>query len=325
MSGTWQNEIRNIASGLLTLEVNVAIKPGMVAQKMPELPVALHVVIDTYEQALRAAGWPVTNQLLRAAAAHLRSEQGVTVTLLEQWFTPARPPEWSVDDRIPAALTNGAETFEAMQWAAFGALAGGSPPLAPDAPPPTKLSQVALARIRSNSRQLRAAAIMLEQQFSSGDAKDRDGRKAREEPDTAEPGAIGFDDRLKAVAAPPGSNAVASPEPRRLFGGVLEQTAAALFKHPRPAISVPPDLTLLIRKAWDVGLEEVKFQTSLQLDGDMVVRMADNIPEEHRAFLRDLHQQAVRDGTTQWKLLFQTAGELLRDTGKLLFGLVGGR
>src|ERR1700722_13464603 len=308
MSETWQNEIRNIASGLLTLEVNVAIKPGMVAQKMPELPIALHVVIDTYEQALREAGWPVTRQLLRASADHLLNAQGVTVTVLENWFTPARPPEWTEDYAIPGELTNGAETFEAMQWAAFGALAGNSPPLTPGSPPPTKLSQVALARIRSNSRQLRAAAIMLEQQYSSGDGDDRKGRKSRREPDIAEPDAAGYTDRLKAVAAQSGSiDPPGTLETRRLFGGTLEQTASALFKHPRPAISVPPDLTLLVRKAWDVGLEEVKFQTSLQLDGDMVVRMADEIPEVHRAFLRDLHQQAVRDGSAQWKLLFQTA------------------
>jgi hypothetical protein len=314
MSGSWENEIRNIASGLLTLEINVALKPGMVAQKMPELPVALHVVIETYAQALTRAGTPITHQLLRASAAHLVGQ--VKIDLLENWYTAPRPAGWERDDSLAGTLSNGAETFEAMQWAAFGALRGsGTPPQPNDVP-----SQAALMRVRTNSRQLRAAAIMLEQQFSSGEAAARMDRKARKEADIAEPDAAGYTQRLGAIAQGGPANA----EPRRLFGGTLEQTAAALFKHPRPIINVAPDLTLLVRKAWDVGLEEVVFQTSLQLDGDTVVRMSDQIRPEYREFLRDLHQQAVRDGTAQWKLLFQTLGELLRDTGKLLAGVISG-
>jgi hypothetical protein len=312
MSGSWQNEIRNIASGLLTLEINVALKSGMVAQKMPEQPVALHVVIETYADGLLRAGAPVTRQLLAAAAAHLTG--AITIDVLEKWYTDPRP-SGRVGDEPAGALTNGAETFEAMQWAAFGAMHGHTTQ-SPAATPP---SQAALMRVRSNSRQLRAAAIVLEQQFSSGDNQDRKNRIERKEPDIAEPGAAGYKDRLTHVAA-----GTPNTEPARLFGGTLEQTAAALFKNPRPLIKIAPDLTLLVRKAWDVGLEEVVFQTSLQLDGDTVVRMSDQIPAEYRDFLRDLHQQAVRDGTAQWKVLFQTLAELVRDTGKLLAGLISG-
>ena len=48
--------------------------------------------------------------------------------------------------------------------------------------------------------------------------------------------------------------------------------------------------------------------------------MSDQIPEAQRDFLDKLHQDMVRTGVSQWKLLFQTAGELLRETGSLLFG-----
>ncbi len=304
MSETWRDRIETIASNLLTLEINTAIKPGMVAQKMPEPPVALHVLIETYAEGLSKARVPLTGELLRAAAAHLRNDAAITVEVLQSWFTaPGGRPKGYEPETPVAELTNGAETFEAMQWAAFGGLATGAYKRGE-----LDNAEVNLQRIRSNSRQLRSAAILLERQYSSAGTAG-----------TAEPGAVSYEARLDAVR----SGKEPEAESRRLFGGTLEQTADALFKHPRPPISIAPDLAVLVRKAWDVGLEAVLFQTVIQLDGDMLARMSDQISLDQRDFLHGLHQQVVGDGTAQWKLLFQTAGELIRETGALLFGKAG--
>src|SRR4051794_33923709 len=258
MSGAWQSQIGKIAGDLLTLEINTAIKSGMVAQKMPELPVALHAVIDTYVGGLTQIGMTLSTQLVRAAAAHIRDDPAITVKVLEQWFDPQmpRPAGWE-DDPIPASdLTNGAETFEALQWAAYGALQLKRHAKLPQSDN-LHNAEVKLYRIRANSRQLRAAAIILERRYSSGTEQDKQGRKARGEPETAEPGAAGYEERLDLVR-----NGGTLPIMPRLFGGTLERTAEALFKHPRPDISIAPDLAILVRKAWDVGLEDVMFQTS---------------------------------------------------------------
>ena len=126
--------------------------------------------------------------------------------------------------RSASDVTNGAETFEALQWAAYGALWLMQRAMLPKSDN-LHNAEVKLYRIRANSRQLRAAAIILERRYSSGTEQDKQGRKARGEPETAEPGAAGYEERLDLVR-----KGNAPPIMPRLFGGTLERTAEALFK-----------------------------------------------------------------------------------------------
>lgn len=308
MNGNWQDRIEAIATNLLTLEVNTATKPCMVAQKMPELPAALHSIIEAYRDFLMGKGPegrddPLSRELVIGSAAHIAGCKPETGELAA-WFDPqSTHPHHPIPE-----VTNGAETFEALRWAAYGVLDQGSYQRTVKEVEWAK-TRMLLQRIRSNSRQLRSAALVLEREYGpdaypgmfDGSGKD-----------------LKCDERLREVVRT--GELQAGTGKLRLFGGTVEQTADALFKYPKPVIRFEPDLTLLVRKAWDVGLEEVKMQTVVQLDGDVLVRASEAFAQGERDFLSDLHRQVVREGMSQWKLLFQTVGELVRETGRLLFG-----
>jgi hypothetical protein len=132
---------------------------------------------------------------------------------------------------------------------------------------------------------------------------------------------------LRRAAAGGGRPDGGAPAPaagqRRLFGGTPEQTAAALFAHPRPAFDIDPDITLMIRKAWDIGTRSVVMQTTLQIDGDVTQAMARSLldrPAEQRDFLLQLHAAATRDGIDQWKRFYELLGEIVQTIGTWLFG-----
>ncbi len=325
----WEERVRAIAANLLTLEVNTVVKNGMVAQKMPEVPVALHALVHDYAGYTEANGAPVTHDLLHAAVERLADVDGRSAEFLgrlSDWAhegTPLRDHAAADAPAVPVvALTNGAESFEALVWAATAARHAitrnerGRNDVSPGERLENQGRAAILTRIEDNSRQLREVAIVLEQAFSSfqpADAlqeADKQQRLAGLQQNTQP-----YAERLRAMLAEPPAPA---PE-TRLFGGTVDQTTKALFRHPRPALSVDPDLTVLVRKAWDIALEEVRFQTVVQVDGDVLVRVAD-MPTAQRDFLASLHRNAVEDGTKQWSLLFQVMGNLLGSVGALIFG-----
>ena len=105
----------------------------------------------------------------------------------------------------------------------------------------------------------------------------------------------------------------------RLFGATVEETARALFDHPRPVFTVDPDVTILIRKAWDVGVQRVSAQTVIQVDGDLLQVIGD-LRNEERDFLTQLHKAAVKDAVAQWHALFDVVRQLAGDVGRVVFG-----
>ena len=119
----------------------------------------------------------------------------------------------------------------------------------------------------------------------------------------------------KAANPPPDASA---PISARLFGGTLEETARALFDHPRPVFAVDPDVTILIRKAWDVGVQRVSLQTVMQVDGDML-QVIGTMDTSERDFLMQVHKSAVKDGVAQWHALFDVVRQLGETVGKVMF------
>jgi hypothetical protein len=104
-----------------------------------------------------------------------------------------------------------------------------------------------------------------------------------------------------------------------LFDGTIEQTTAVMFKDPRPALVFDTDVLMLIRKAWDIGLENVMFQTAMQVDGDVLVRVTPGLDTDRRTFYAELHRSTVETGIRQWQSLFQLLGGLVTQLGKSLF------
>ena len=249
---------------------------------MPEVPLALHDVLNLYAGTVEDAGFAISDGAVAAAQAQIErnresagSGEPVAVAALRNWTF-----EGETDRSI--VLTNGPETFEALYWAARAAIAriDGPKPALGDPPPPPLPSRMAinralLRRIASNSRQLVKVAQLLQ------------------------------------ATQPPGSP---------LYNGTLDQTTAALLAEKRPALTIDTDLLLTVRKIWDIGLETVLFQTTMQIDGDIVMRVSPDIGEEQRAFFSDLHQKTVETGIRQWGGLFSLAKTLLGDIGRKLFG-----
>ncbi len=319
MSDSWPTRIIAIRDALLTLEINTIVSDELSAQKMPEVPLALHNLAQVYSNYLAAAGFQVTEALLARATTRAgglndsATAEGAKTVLLQLQFWPFPGRAWTPaelvaqqhmgpppaeDASAPAAeLTNGAETFEALQWAAWGAVqharAGGDFPLPRD--------PSILTRISANCRQVKEAAMRLEQQDSSSAA-------VKQRLTTA-----------LAQTAEQAAQKAAAPTRPRLFGATVEETARSLFEHPRPTYTADPDVTILIRKAWDLGTNQVCMQTVMQVDGD-IVQILGEMKDADRAFLTALHRDAVKDGVGQWRALF----DVLVQAAKSLLGALRG-
>ena len=266
---SWEGYIETIAQGLLTIEVNTVEKASMSAQKMPEMPIALHNVIDAYQTYLMEKEVGIDAGLLAEAARRVANLQRETPDPDVETQAVATLSMWKQSTAPLAELENGPDTFEALQWAAWAGLQALKERGTED--------EGVLARIRSNSRQLREVAIILARDNPKGDDR------------------------------------------QALFGSRIEETLAALFKHPRPQLKIDPDVLVLVRKVWDIGTETVLMQTSVQVDGDVVLRVSPVLAEAKRKFFADLHAGCVQTGLSQWQGLFHLLGDLLGELGKAIF------
>ncbi len=281
----WSGRLRSIGESLLAIEVNTVEKASMSAQKMPDVPLALHAIIDSYNLYLTGLGYALDKPLCDMAAARINLPANTTpadekqaMDALGLWFPSA--------NAAPAPeLTNGPGTFEALQWAAWAAMRDMAKlrdeALVPrgDAIFDLETSGI-LGRIRANSRQLREVSILL----------------ARDHPTAA--------NRLP------------------LFGVTIEAAVRALLNNPLPPLSVRPDVLVLIRKAWDVGTETVMMQSSMQIDGDLVMRISPRLTDAKREFFASLHNASVKTGLGQWQSLFGLIRDLAGELGKAIWGLV---
>lgn len=86
---------------------------------------------------------------------------------------------------------------------------------------------------------------------------------------------------------------------------------------PAPRLSAR-DL-LIVKKVWEINVEEVVMQTSVQLDGDIVSRISQEIAadKERMAQILAIHQQGVETGLGNWRALADAVVAVVR-------GMVGG-
>ncbi|MBS0639657.1 MAG: hypothetical protein JSS43_07280 [Proteobacteria bacterium] len=316
MAASWEDRIRTIRDALLTLEVNTVVSDTISAQKMPELPLALHSLVQAYSRYLSRSGFPVTAGLLRVAALHVAGLQDAAAGLttadrvreqLQCWpFAERHWTEAEVRTRQEATylaqtdptqevadLTNGAETFEAMQWAAWAALQRANADQAYRA----RCDPSVLTRIFANCRQVKMAAVRLEQQ-----ASDR--------PDAAAA-------RLRtSLAATDGGGATDAATP---FGRTAEATTRALFDGKAARMEVDPDITIMVRKAWDLGTAKVRMQTVMQVDGD-IMQVFHPSADEDGPLVMQMHKDAVRESLGQWRVLFGILAEAARTFAGALRG-----
>ncbi len=259
--------VEGIASSLLNLEINTVVKADMSAQKMPEVPMALIQLAETY-----------TNLLTQRLPEELRDQ----IVRNEAFAAPT--------------VNNGPDMFEALANAAedvIGAIRQDDADLGGNG---ALLEWTALlVRVKTNSRQI----------------------------------ARGL--RVLAPAIQTIVDAIPSIAGRQLIGGSKDEVSDLLqgLKAPLP---IPPDFTILVRKAWDLGDETILLQTTLQIDGDIVSRVSPAIfgsggpvgleTDEERRFVSAIHHEAMAAATAQWKSMFQLLGELAKGLSSIIFSKI---
>ncbi len=70
------------------------------------------------------------------------------------------------------------------------------------------------------------------------------------------------------------------------------------------------DLAIL-RKAWEIGVDEIILQTTVGLDGDVVTRVDSRFVDETRKPLHGLHDQSVSAAMRTWKDVVGAAIDLI--------------
>ncbi|MCP4622716.1 MAG: hypothetical protein GY850_04195 [bacterium] len=81
-----------------------------------------------------------------------------------------------------------------------------------------------------------------------------------------------------------------------------------------PKIAPPHHLTR-IRKIWDLGIDQIVFQTVVQLDGDVVFRASEKHLAVPNTPLVQAHEKALATGLNHWHQLFELVLSLI--TGKI--------
>ena len=77
-----------------------------------------------------------------------------------------------------------------------------------------------------------------------------------------------------------------------------------LGRHPKPHLH--PDEMALVRKVWDIGVEEVVMQSTVSLSGDVINRIQSGLEAREVATLLEFHREGIVSGTRMWKLIAET-------------------
>jgi hypothetical protein len=85
-----------------------------------------------------------------------------------------------------------------------------------------------------------------------------------------------------------------------------------------PPLDLGVDQLALIRKVWEIGVQEIAVQTVVQIDGDVVTRIQSKYATEGGAALLKIHHDGVKTSVDFWKDLIRIAKDLLTT----LFGLI---
>ena len=84
----------------------------------------------------------------------------------------------------------------------------------------------------------------------------------------------------------------------------LVERETKLGRHPQPHLH--PDEMALVRKIWDIGVEEVVMQSTVSLSGDVINRIQSGLAPQEAAALLEFHREGIVSGTRMWKLIAET-------------------
>ena len=87
------------------------------------------------------------------------------------------------------------------------------------------------------------------------------------------------------------------------------------------SLPLSPSELVLIRKAWELGTEEIAMQTVIQLDGDVITRIQRNYaqPNPVNEIIHKLHSEGVSKSIFFWKELVSIIGDFFNLIFKVFF------
>ena len=88
----------------------------------------------------------------------------------------------------------------------------------------------------------------------------------------------------------------------------------------RPDLEITHREWVMIRKVWEISIEQIAMQTVIQLDGDVVTRLCRSHATEKHAHLWKAHMESTQVAMESWRFLVDTVGRFLTATAKLIRG-----
>jgi hypothetical protein len=87
-------------------------------------------------------------------------------------------------------------------------------------------------------------------------------------------------------------------------------TRAEICSKNPASLPLTEDQTVILRKIWELGTEEIVLQTVVQLDGDVITRVHPGFATPEYETLHSIHNDSVRVATQSWQFLVRTLKEL---------------
>lgn len=87
----------------------------------------------------------------------------------------------------------------------------------------------------------------------------------------------------------------------------------------RDPLPLTSDELVILRKAWEIGTEEVAMQTVIQLDGDVVTRVQPKFATSQYSVLHGIHHQGIETSVGFWKTLVDIVGSIVKTIGGFVF------
>ncbi|MCF6159180.1 MAG: hypothetical protein E3K32_11590 [wastewater metagenome] len=93
----------------------------------------------------------------------------------------------------------------------------------------------------------------------------------------------------------------------------------AQVEEKRPPFPLNPDELVLIRKIWEIGVEDISMQTVIQLDGDVITRIQPKYISPAYELIHKFHNQSIDTSVSFWKDLVGIVNEFFNSTLKIFF------
>ena len=128
---------------------------------------------------------------------------------------------------------------------------------------------------------------------------------------------LGSKDGLKDIPeTTPGAAKPASHTQSELWNNDIEQDRINYIND----LDLSTEDTLTIRKAMDIGIEEIVMQTIINIDGDVTTRIARSLADNPNQTILDIHDKSINTSIGIWSNLINTIKAIAGQTFKTILG-----